>query len=299
MKRRTPSATALSIAGNFATAAADPALRPLLSDPETPYWRRFVLAHSLGARWKLFLWSFPPTRRFLWNLSESVLPGGALHILLRKRVVEETVRSALEGGATQAVSFGAGFDPLFLRLAPHFPGVRFYELDHPDTQSVKRRALEAEGVPERVELLSVDFRREVAGERLRACPEYDPAARTVFIAEGVLMYLSPPEVAELMETVYAGGGSESTFLFTVVEKEVLERPDSTLARMAGSLERLGEPLRSSLSRKELDSFLRRYGFRRRLLLDRTDLKKKYLDPLGMQRTLIEGELLVVARSAAR
>ncbi len=296
MKRRTPSETALRIAGNFAAAATDPELRPLLADPDTPYWASFVRAHSWNARFRLFLWTFPPTRRLAYRLTEAVLPGSALYILARKRCVEDAVREALRDGATQAVSFGAGFDPLFLRLAGEFPGVRFFEIDHPDTQAVKQRALLTTGIlPERLLLLSADFSRETAADRLQACADFDAGAVTVFVAEGVLMYLLSDAVTTVFQTVSRHGAPGSTLVFTVVEKEVLEDPSSIVARAAVGLKRMGEPILSSHSRRNLDSELRRHGFRRAAVMDNVLLKNKYLTPLKMDRDLIAGELIVTAR----
>lgn len=297
MKPRQPSQTALRIAGNLVASARDPLLRRLLVDPDEPYSRWFVQEHSPVARVLLRLWTWGPSRRFLYNLTERSLPGGALYILLRKRYVDEVVCAALDAGAEQVVLFGAGLDTLSLRLHDRYPQVRFYELDHPDTQAVKRAALERHGgVPERVHLLPVDFTRELAAERLQAEPSYRKDARTVFIAEGLMMYLERDEISELFHAVRELAARGSTFLFTMVDAEPLGKPDSPVARSARLAANMGEPLRSAIRREDLIHLLQGYGFRMEALADHAALKERYLPPLGIDRPIIEGELIITAVS---
>ena len=298
MNPRQPSQTALRIAGNLVASARDPLLRRLLVDAEEPYSRWFVEAHSPLARALLRLWTWGPSRRFLYGLTERNLPGGALYILLRKRYVDEVVRAALDAGAEQVVLFGAGLDTLSLRLHDRYPQVQFYELDHPNTQAVKRAALERHGgVPKRVHLRPVDFTRETAAARLQAAPSYRRDAPTVFVAEGVLMYLERDEINELFRTVREFGARGSTFLFTMVDADALAKEDSPLARSARIAANMGEPMRSAIRREDLDHLLRGYGFRKEALADHATLKERYLPPLGIERPVIEGELIITAVSA--
>jgi len=300
MKQDTPSETALRIAGNKVASALDPVLRPLLADPDEPYSERFIRAHSPRARFLLGLWKFGPTRRFLMRMGDAAMPGGALHILLRKRYVRETLSAALadpEQPVEQVVIFGAGLDPLALRLQPDFPHARFYEIDHPATQAVKRRALErGDGVPPGVTLIPVDFAHESAAERLLAAPGFRPDARTFFLAEGLLMYLKQAEVDALFELVARNGAPGSLFLFTMVDSAALADPDSPVSRMARLLEQSGEPMHSFIERKRLDGFLRKHGFKRRSLIDHQTLATTYLKPRGLDLPLIEGELILLAQA---
>ena len=297
MKADTPSETALRIAGNRIAAARDPVLRRVLADPEEPYSEWFVRAHSARARLLLRGWKWGPTRNLIYRMSDAVLPGGALHILIRKRYVEDQARVALQEGVQQVVVFGAGLDPLPLRLLKAFPEVRVYEIDHPATQGVKRQALqERSALPERLALLPVDFSRESAEEKLRAAPEFRPDACSLYLAEGVLMYLEQADVDALFACVRRNSAPGSRFIFTMVDQSRLGDPGSPVAAMARMTERLGEPIRSSIERKRLDGFLRKHGFKSRAVADHNSLKSAYLKPLKIDRSLIEGELIVVAQA---
>ena len=126
-----PSETAARIAVQRACAAGDPFLRRLLSQPDEPYSAWFAEEHAPGSLAE----AAGHASRARW-----MDPGGLTSILTRKRFVEDEVRAALAEGLEQAVVLGAGYDPLALLLRPEFPNVRFFELDHPATQAVKRRA---------------------------------------------------------------------------------------------------------------------------------------------------------------
>jgi hypothetical protein len=54
-------------------------------------------------------------------------------IALRTAAIDQSVREAIAGGATQLVILGAGYDGRAWRL-PELAGVKVFEVDHPATQ---------------------------------------------------------------------------------------------------------------------------------------------------------------------
>src|SRR5947208_11469448 len=103
------------------------------------------------------------------RLARGMRPGGAVklreHLLARTRFFDRTVLQAFARGIDQVVIVGAGYDDRALRFRS--PGVRFFELDHPDTQVDKGRRLEAIGVDAgRPTLVPVDFAHDSVPARL-------------------------------------------------------------------------------------------------------------------------------------
>jgi methyltransferase (TIGR00027 family) len=288
MKEGQPSQTAMLVAFRRLMASLDPVLRPLVSDADDPSTAWFLEAHSPQSREhaaQLQAGSDPP---FLRMLRLSAGQGAGLFILLRKRFVEDEVRGALADGAEQVVVFGAGYDPLGVRLAPAFPSVRFFELDYPATLAVKRTALESHGgVPAGLVLLPVDFSRESAEEKLRAADGFRAGARTAFVAEGVLNYLEPADVDVLFASVQRLGGAGSRFIFTAYAGPLTDA-SAVAGRAAQGLAQMGEPLRSTLDPKALPAFLAQRGFSTRALADHEALRQRYLVPLGLADRALEG-----------
>lgn len=192
-------------------------------------------------------------------------------------------------------SLGAGLDPLALLLHADFPDVPFLEIDHPETQAVKTHALRRhKALPENVTFLPVDFAVESVQERLRGVETFRPQARSLFLAEGLLMYLSEQEVSALFDLVRRHSAPGSQFLFTFLDSAALADPESAVGRMAQDLERMGEPFQWSLHRKKLDGFLRHHGFRRHALVDHRTLKGRYPQSTDLEHPPVQGEVVVMA-----
>lgn len=298
MKEGKPSETAISIAVNRVAASLDPVLRPLLVDPEEPYSEWFVDEHSPRAREQLAKWKSRPAVMGFWG--SLMFPGGRNFILLRKRWIEDQVRMALGKGLRQVVVFGAGYDPLCLRLSAEYPRVRFFELDHPATQDVKRRALEARNaLPDGVTLVPVDFARESTEERLFGAPGFRPRARGVFLAEGLFMYVEPKDVDALFGLVARASRPGSRFLFSMVDSRCLADPGNPITRTVRMAGFSGEPIRSSQNPRSIEKFLSQRGFLLRSTADHRALRKAYLDPSGVTIPLGEAEFLVAAEVMGR
>ena len=108
-------------------------------------------------------------------------------ISARTRFIDDEVVRAIARGMRQVVICGAGYDDRALRFRT--PGVRFFELDHPATQSDKARLLRSidVGTP-RVTLAEADFRTDDVGAVLHRAGQ-EASLPTLFICEGLLVYL--------------------------------------------------------------------------------------------------------------
>jgi methyltransferase (TIGR00027 family) len=108
---------------------------------------------------------------------------------LRTAAIDEAVRDAVAGGATQLVILGAGYDGRAWRM-PELAGVTVYEVDHPATQSDKRTHLaELPATAAIVRFVPVDFERDSLDTALDRAG-HDRSSPTCWIWEGVVMYLT-------------------------------------------------------------------------------------------------------------
>jgi methyltransferase (TIGR00027 family) len=291
-----PSETAARIAVNAVAAALDPELRQLLADPDEPYSAWFAEEHSPQARQQVELWRKGPA--LMRQLSDAIEPGGALFVLARKLWLEERARAALAADAAQMAVLGAGYDPLSLRLARDFPAAAFWELDHPDTQAVKRNALRTHGaLPPALQLLPADLAREPP-DVLLAGGGWNADRVSVMVAEGVVMYLSPDQLDVLLAALARALAPKSRLLITLIDARKLRDPAGPTARTAKLLAASGEPLRSWIEPQEVPAFLAARGFRHLETADASALRTAYLAPRGVDRPLSDGEFLVEAERAS-
>ena len=120
----------------------------------------------------------------------------------------------------QFVILGAGFDTRAYRL-PNDTRVRVFEVDSPQTQIVKRETLKKAGIDSSgVTFVPADFEKEDWLGCLTAA-EFDPGKRTLFLWEGVTMYLDPEAVEDTPRKI-ASTAHGSVVAFDYFTTEPLE-----------------------------------------------------------------------------
>jgi methyltransferase (TIGR00027 family) len=131
-------------------------------------------------------------------------------LIARTRFFDERVLAAISAGTAQVVILGAGYDDRALRFRS--PGVRFFELDHPATQADKARRLRAlratkpgSGGPT---LAPADFCDDDVAGVLEASG-HDAGQPTLFLCEGLLVYLDQPTCVRLLSALRARAATGS------------------------------------------------------------------------------------------
>jgi methyltransferase (TIGR00027 family) len=122
------------------------------------------------------------------------------HAVIRTRFFDEYLLAAAAAGCRQVVLLAAGLDTRAYRL-PWPSGVRVFELDLPDVLTFKDRVLARQAaVPQcRHTLVPVDLREDWPSPLTRA--GFDVTQHTAWLAEGLLIYLSADEAAQLLATI--------------------------------------------------------------------------------------------------
>ncbi|MFF2119596.1 SAM-dependent methyltransferase [Kitasatospora sp. NPDC058184] len=152
------------------------------------------------------------------------------HGILRTRFYDDRLPAA---GADQVVVLAAGLDTRAYRL--DWPsGTRVFELDLGPVLDFKQQVLDGLGaVPKaRRTALPVDLVDPRWPERLVAAG-FDPARRSVWLAEGLLVYLAPDEAAGLL-TAVAGLAAPGSRLLLEQGGDVSRTPqDPALTHLTG------------------------------------------------------------------
>jgi methyltransferase (TIGR00027 family) len=129
-------------------------------------------------------------------------------IAARTRFFDEQVLVAISAGVRQVVICGAGYDDRALRFRS--PGVRFFELDLPDTQTDKADQLRAMGADTvGLTLAAADFRTDDVATVLGGCG-HDAKERSLFICEGLLAYLDQSTCTRLLAGLRSQAAPAST-----------------------------------------------------------------------------------------
>ncbi|HKC65640.1 MAG TPA: SAM-dependent methyltransferase [Pyrinomonadaceae bacterium] len=295
MRDDKPSATAYLIARSIYLLSRDQTLGYLVPEQSAELSRWFTQAQCRFRKSLDAITNIPP---IAYALERLTIPGIRLHYALRKRYLEETARDSLRRGTRQMVVIGAGFDTLALRLTPEFKETEFFEIDHPATQREKKRVIEAR-LPARDNLhfVALDIAHRNLEESLLLQTSYSTRAPTLFIAEGLLMYLSLAEVDLIFQFIREHSGHESKFAFTFVEMQEGGRIGfSRSSPIVDAWLRLrGESFKWGIERAEIADFLYARGFKLCEVVTAESLRARYLTSSRLRKLpLAEGECISVA-----
>lgn len=159
-------------------------------------------------------------------------------MMARTLYIDRIIRRVL-GDMDQFVLLGAGYDT---RAYGEFKrdGTAIFELDQARNQELKIASLDRAGIDAaHVTFVPVDFSRDDTFEKLRAAG-YDPTKKTIFLWEGVTLYLAEKDVRKTLRDVreHAPPGSVVVADFYAerfirmgsgsVAKKTLEYTDETL-----------------------------------------------------------------------
>ncbi len=191
-----------------------------------------------------------PPRDARGRMAHKFLERRAQMMAVRTVAIDEALRAA---AAPQVVILGAGLDGRPWRM-PELRNVVVFEVDHPDTQREKvMRAAPLTRFARDVRFVPVDFTRDALGERLAAAG-HDPARPTTWIWEGVVMYLTRPEIEATLAVVARRSTTGSRLVIAYAA------PGLILPLVRLVVRRAGEPFRSVLKAAAMKAMLTAHGF---------------------------------------
>lgn len=187
------------------------------------------------------------------------------YIVARHRYMDDVVAARLADPAiTRLVVLGAGYDMRAWRFADQLGGRPAYEVDHPATSGRKAKIVERHAAqrPAGLDLrrVTIDFQTETLPERL-ATAGFEPGEPTIFVWEGVSMYLSRAAVKHTLSTLASLGGPGSTLTM-----DFWQMPDEATLRGAwhrvsgAFLGVFGEPITFGSHPEDVPGLLEREGW---------------------------------------
>lgn len=177
----------------------------------------------------------------------SVDPNGMMVPYLRARTTffDRVVVRSIDAGIGQVVIAAAGYDGRALRYAK--PGVRWFELDHPDTQRDKRERLDRLSIDaDHIAFAAADFAvDDVAGALQNA--GHDASNPTLFTCEGVAVYLEREVLESLLRSLRSGAAPRSRLAISLSVDTGSEAQAARRAAFNSAVRAMGEPARTTLT----------------------------------------------------
>jgi len=284
MRKNRSSLTAAGIALMRAIESEKPADERICYDP---YARQFIptwMYHILG----FFIKS---------GYAEWHGPGVNGFLVVRDRYIDDVLIRFLEEGLEQLVILGAGYDSRSYRF--DLPGkMKTFEVDHPITQLDKLKKVQTifGKLPEHVSYVAIDFNTQTLQELLSAA-EYDAQLKTLFIWQGVSMYLTNEAVDATLRFVVNHSGSGSAIVFDYLYRAVLDgiQRQQEVVNMRRHRFMTGEELTFGISAGEVEAFLKTRDFRQAIDVNVDYLKTTYFTGKNARRAVVGGYGIVIGK----
>ena len=223
MNQNAASRTAMLVSALRARATARP--EPLCQDP----WAA-QLAGEVGMA--------------LADRHDQIYPASELWIALRTAWIDERIRRLCKplGERAQVVLLGAGLDTRAARMGG--AGLRWFEVDHPASQSLKIELLaELDGYPaSAATFVRCDFEQDDFIDRLTEAG-FNGQEPALFVWEGVTPYLSEPAVRGTVQRIASSCHADTVLIYDHLEKKLVRGTsvDAADAALSEMVDELGEP----------------------------------------------------------
>ncbi len=278
MKEGKASYTAELVAIDRAVESIKPERQRVCYDP--------LAVHFLSTRYRVIAKSHLLTRFAFWWLRERHVPGAVGEAVARTKFIDDYLAKCIDDGIEQLVILGAGYDSRAYRFKQLRGKVKVFEVDHPDTQRVKIQKVKKVfgSLPDYVVYVALDLNERQLGEVLFE-NSYDKNKRTLFIWEGVTVYLAPEAVDKTLAFVANYSGEGSSVIFDYAFQSTLD-PNSECVdakKWQAAYERRGEPPRFGINEGAVEKFLTKRGFFRVESVSMEFLKKTYFKGVNEKR----------------
>ena len=224
-------------------------------------------------------------------------PGVGEFLIARERYIDDVLQDFLNNGMQQLVILGAGYDARAYRFDKLGEGVKVFEVDHPATQADKQTKVRKifGTIPTHVTFVPVDFNTQTLEKCL---PEsgFDPKSVTLFIWQGVTMYLTNEAVDDTLKFVVKHSAPGSAIVFDYIYRKVLDgvQKQSEISNMKRYRFMTGEGLTFGVEEGSIEKFLQERGFRQVRDMNANGLKQTYFTGKNAGRKIAGGYGIVLA-----
>ena len=234
------------------------------------------IAYILVPGFVKLLLRFP---RFCQLYNKYLAPKGIYeYVIARTKYIDSVFMDVLEQGFDQIVIFGAGFDSRAQRFSKLNKKTKIFELDTPITQEDKLNGFREKNImiPENLIYIPINFIQESLADKLTAAG-FEKNRKTLFLLEGVTMYLSDDAIDKTFTFIQDVAGKGSWVVFDYIYAGVLRQENKYYGEkdIFKTVAKAGEAWSFALEEGEMVSFLRKYDFNLKNHSNARELEERY------------------------
>jgi methyltransferase (TIGR00027 family) len=205
-------------------------------------------------------------------------PGAYEYVIARTRFIDRVVEDSVKSDITQIVLLGAGFDSRSIRFHRPGSGIRFFELDAPITQASKVTGLQKRGIGvlRNTVYIPINFNKEDFSEKLKE-RGFRADKRSLFILEGITMYLEEEAIRSTLETIKSISGPRSRIVADFIYQSVLRKENTLYGEQAiyQRINKYNEAWRFGIEKGEIGPFMEGLGLKLLKIRSPGDLEEAY------------------------
>jgi methyltransferase (TIGR00027 family) len=226
-----------------------------------PHFIKFIVNHRLIS----FQWSFFPK-------------GIYEYVIARTKYIDRIFKEEIEKGIDQILILGAGFDSRAIRFENMNNTTTFFELDSHHTQEAKIKQFKQRGIPlpGKTVYIPIDFNIDSMSDKILK-NGFDPDKKTLFLLEGLLMYLETGAVNELFTLLSKLSSPGSSVIFDYIYASVLRRENIYYGEKSiyNKVNSVKESWQFGIEKGEIGNFVNQFNFNLIENLTPHDLEKLY------------------------
>lgn len=228
----------------------------------------------------------PEKAKAMQEQGERLFPGLQNSNIARVRFFDDFVKNSLDKGLEQLVILGAGYDTRAYRIEG-LKKIKTFEVDRPETQAFKIEKIRKifSSLPDHVVYTPADLATNDFGKKLLEMG-YSRSLKTLFLMEGLLMYLSPETVDEILSFIVRNSSRGCCILFDYyLESETDDIYERGKRLMKASEENAGDRPLYLFKKGTIEAFLTKRGFSNIHNVTSQDYKKAYFHGVNEGRTV--------------
>jgi methyltransferase (TIGR00027 family) len=200
------------------------------------------------------------------------------YVIARTKYIDSIFEKAILKEFDQILVFGAGFDSRGIRFLNKNSKTNVFELDVPITQNAKMNQLKKRGVElnPHIIFISIDFNKESLENKLDESG-FRKNRKSLFVLEGLTMYLSAESVDSTFRAIEKISGINSEIVFDYVYLSVLRRENIYYGEkdVFNTVNKTGENWTFGIEKGEIETFLKDHNLRLIEHNNSEELENKY------------------------
>lgn len=195
---------------------------------------------------------------------ERMMPGVNGAIVARIKFFDDKLTDLMAHGLKLLVIIGAGYDTKSYRIRCVEENLKVFEVDHPVTQAVKIEKVKEifHALPAHVIYVPFVFGESSLAEN-HTEQGYNQKIKTLFIIEGLLMYIPPSAAKGLLSFTAEASGPEIAMVADYFDTTVVESssPLTEAKVLRQFVESEGASLKFGIEPGKGEAFFKQFGFR--------------------------------------